>query len=72
MVVQIITAFPPVPQVQSAFCPGVTALHLLCWLPTLQHPFLNREANTAGVLITNADTVECVVNRTRCPPGFRS
>jgi hypothetical protein len=29
MVVQITTTFPSVPQVQSAFCPGVTGLHLL-------------------------------------------
>jgi hypothetical protein len=30
MVVQITTAFPDVPQVQSSFCPGVTGFHLLC------------------------------------------
>src|SRR5258708_11386369 len=30
MVVQITTAVPSVPQVQSALCPGVTGLHLLC------------------------------------------
>jgi len=32
MVVQITTAVPPVPQVQSALCPGVSRLHLLCSL----------------------------------------
>ena len=30
MVVQITTDFLPVPQVPSAFCPGVSCLHLLC------------------------------------------
>jgi hypothetical protein len=30
MVVQITTAFPSVPHVQSAFGPGVTGFHLLC------------------------------------------
>ncbi len=30
MVVQITTAVPAVPHVQSAFCPGVTGFHLLC------------------------------------------
>ncbi len=29
MVVQITTAFLPVPQVQSTLCPGVSRLHLL-------------------------------------------
>jgi hypothetical protein len=30
MVVQITTAFLPVPHVQSALCPGVSRLDLLC------------------------------------------
>ena len=33
MVVQITTAFPDAPQVPSAFCLGVTGLHLFyCWV----------------------------------------
>jgi hypothetical protein len=30
MVVQITTAFPSVPHMQSAFCPGEIGFHLLC------------------------------------------
>ena len=83
MVVQITTAFPSVPQVQSAMCPGVTGPHLLCccvsvrwcsavWFLNLHHPFLNQEANMIGVLITIDGTVECVVRHSSFPPGFRS
>ena len=38
----------------------------------VQHPFLNREANTTGVLLTIDGTVECAVRHICFPPGFRS
>jgi hypothetical protein len=82
MGVQITTAFPSVPHVQSALCPGVVGLHLLCycvsvrqcslsWLLNFQDPFLNQEENTMLVLITIDGTVECAVRRTCFPPSFR-
>jgi hypothetical protein len=83
MVVQITTAFPSVPQVQSALCPGVTGITCstavcqgggvaLCWFLNLHHPFLNQEANTTGVLLTIDGTIVCVLRHTGFPSGFRS
>jgi hypothetical protein len=78
MVVQITTAFPSVPQMPSAFCPGVvTGLHLLychvsvrlCWLLT-SGP--DQEENTTRVLITIDGTVGSASWRICFPPDFRS
>jgi hypothetical protein len=63
MVVSITTAFPSVPQVPSASCPGVTGFTcydavfqggdvLLHWVINFQHPFVNLEAKTTDLLLT--------------------
>jgi hypothetical protein len=44
----------------------------LCWFLTLQHPFLQQEANTTGVLIAIDGTAEYAVRHICFPPGFRS
>src|SRR2546425_204710 len=60
MLVQSTTAFPSIRHVQSAFCPGVTDLHLLCccvsvrpWntalVPQLSTSVPDQEANTTRI-----------------------
>jgi hypothetical protein len=48
MVVQITTAVPPVPQVQSALCPGVSCLHLLCSLKAARPGSVSPQCNARG------------------------
>jgi len=82
MVVQITTDLLPVPQVQSAFCPGVTGFHQLCFCVAVRRcsavlvtqlatsvPEPGRKHNT---LITIDGTLKCATWRTCFPPGFRS
>ncbi len=74
MVVQTSTAFPFVPQMQTACCPGVVAgLHLLfrhvsqrrCWLLTSG---ADQEENTKRVLLSIDSHVEYTVRLTSLPP----
>ena len=79
MVIQITRALPPVPQVPSSLCPGVTGFHQLhsyvsvrrC-SPVLDAQLvafvLNQEANTTGILLTIDNPIEYIVTLTSVPP----
>ena len=51
MVVSIRMAFPSVPNVQSALCPGVTRFHLLCYSVSVRR--------YSAVLVTQLATSVC-------------